>query len=304
MRKFLALALCLIMVLSMAACGDKTEGPAETTPTPSEPTNAPDGTTAEPDQGTDAPDVTDEPDQTTEAPDVTTEEPAPVDPIEFAELSADKQAALKAVMPVSLPDYSPYEIVTRVMCFDRGADDYYIEGNSAGGVQYVDEANGAVFGQAIKMNAISDKGDGRAEIQILPYGDMDISTAKGVMFYVDFSNVQLGAESGKMCASVTLNTNDYRSNGPENTKGSGIAYYYQAGSWVQTSNITSCRMQIPDNYIGWIYVPASSFYGKNEASALGETFGDILVMNMRCYTDGYTYSADNYIIFDEIVFVK
>ncbi len=303
-KRITALLLCLIMALSIVACGGNGDAP-ETTPAQDEPTNAPDITTAEPDQTTEAPDVTEEPDQTTEAADVTTEEPTPVTPIEFDELSATEQAALKALMPASLPDYSPYEIVSRVMCFDRGGEDYYVEGNSAGSAQFVDVANGALYGQAIKMAAINDAGDKRAEIQILPYAEeFDISTAKGVMFYVDFSNVQLGAESGKMCASVTINTNDYRAQGPEKTTGSGIGYYYMAGSWVQTTNITACRMQIPDNYAGWIYIPASSFYSSPDGGALTDTFGDILVMNMRCYTDGYTYSADNYIIFDEIVFIK
>ena len=77
-----------------------------------------------------------------------------------------------------------------------------------------------------------------------------------------------------------------------------------AGTWFQTSNVNACRMEIPANFVGWIYIPSTSFYGSDEAAGLGETFGDIFVMNMRCYTDGYVYSADNYIIFDEIVFIK
>ncbi len=306
MKRIIALALCLIMVLSMVACGDKTEGPAETTPTPSEPTNAPDVTTGAPDVTTEAPDVTTEaPDVTTEAPDVTTEAAPAADPIEFNDLPADQQAALMSVMPAFLPDLSSYEIVTRAMSFDRGEEDYFIEGNSAGGTQYVDVTGGAVFGQAVKMAAIADSGSGRAEIQVLPLGDMDISTAKGVMFYVDFSNV-LPAEGKEMCASVTINTNSYRAKGPQGGNGdsTAVAYYYDGGAWVQTTNINACRQQIPQNFAGWLYIPSSTFYGSAEGAALGETFGDIFVMNMRCYTDGYTYSADNYIIFDEIVFVK
>ncbi len=306
-KRIAAALLCLIMAISMVACGGNGDAP-ETTPAPTEPTNAPDVTTAPEATEPEAtePEATEpeatEPEATEPE---TTEEPTPVAPIEFGDLPASEQAALKALMPVSLPDFSSYEIYCRTMCFDRGLDDYYVEGNSAGSVQFVDVANGALYGQAIKMAAINDEGTNRAEIQILPYGDVNVSEAKGVMFYVDFSNVQLHTDpEKKMCTSVTLNTNDYRAQGPEKTTGSGIAYYYTAGSWVQTTNINACRMEIPANFAGWIYIPASTFYGKNEASALGETFGDILVMNMRCYTDGYTYSADNYIIFDENVFVK
>lgn len=305
-NRIIALLLCLIMALSAVACsGGNTPAVTTDAPAQNDPTDAPEAT----DAPTDAPEATDAPTEpeTTEAPaPETTEAPVETTPIEFADLSEAEQAALKAVMPVNLPDLSSYEIVSRAMSFDRGTDDYFIEGNSKGSAEFVNELNGAVYGQAIKMSAIDDGGTKRAEISVTPYIDMDISEAKGVMFYVDFSNVLPTGEADKMCASVTINTNDLRAKGPENAaSGGGVAYYYMYGTtWVQTTNINACRMQIPDNFAGWIYIPASSFYDKNAAAALGETFGDIFVMNMRCYTDGYTYSADNYIIFDEIVFVK
>jgi hypothetical protein len=107
-----------------------------------------------------------------------------------------------------------------------------------------------------------------------------------------------------MCASVTLNGNNNRSNGPANSAGSAVAYYFDGNAWVQTTNVTSCRLEIPNNFAGWIYVPSSSFFDKVSGTALGDTFGDIFLTSMRCYTDGYVYSAENYIIFDEIVFVK
>ena len=277
MKRIIALLLCLMMAVTAVAC-DSGNTPAETTAAP-------------------APVETEAP--ATEAP----VETAPA--YEFSSLSAADQAALKAVMPVSLPDYSTYEIVTRAMAFDAGADEYVVAGNSKGNAQFVTEADGAVFGQALKLAACDDGGTKRTEVEITPLADMDISTAKGVMFYVDFSNVAPHTdETKKMCASVTINVNDYRARGAENGTGTGIGYYYMAGTWFQTTNINACRMEIPANFAGWIYIPSSTFYGKNEGAALGETFGDIFVMNMRCYTDGYTYSADNYIIFDEIVFIK
>ena len=293
MKRIIAILLCLIMAVSAVACGGGNT-PAETTKAPE--TQAP---------ATDAPaETTEAPVETTEAP-VETTEAVVETPIEFADLSAAEQAAIKAAMPVSLPDFAAYEIVTRVMSFDRGADDYVIQGNSQGSAQYVGEADGAVYGQALKLAACSDKGDSRTEVEVVPLSDMDISTAKGIMFYVDFSNVQINPEK-PMCASVTINTNTYRAKGPNNGNGdkSAIGYYYMAGTWVQTANVNACRMEIPANFAGWIYIPATSFYDGTNKCGLGETFGDIFVMNMRCYTDGYTYSADNYIIFDEIVFIK
>ena len=181
MKRIIAIVLCLMMVLSFVAC-DKgsdattTEAPKGTN-APADTTKAPEAdTTAAPaDETTAAPAP-----ETTAAPE-TTEAPVLADPIEFDQLSAAEQAALKACMPTSLPDLSSYEIVTRAMCFDRGEEDYFIEGNSAGSAQFVDVTGGAIFGKAIKVAAINDKGDNRAEIQVLPFGDMDISTAKGVI---------------------------------------------------------------------------------------------------------------------------
>ena len=311
MKRIIALLLCLIMAVTAVAC-NKTETPAETTQAPvnENPTEAPEATEA---PATEAPETeapaTEAP-ETTKAPE-TTEAVETAPAYEFSSLSAAEQAALKAAMPVSLPDFSTYEIVTRAMCFDGGDADYVIQGNSKGSAKFVSEAEGAIYGQAVKIAAINDGGNNRTEIEVVPLNDMDISTAKGIMFYVDFSNVVPATDSTtgefkKMCTSVTINTNTYRAKGPNNGNGDGsaIGYYYTAGSWVQTSNINACRMEIPLNFAGWVYIPATSFYDGTNKVGLGETFGDIFVMNMRCYTDGYTYSADNYIIFDEIVYIK
>ena len=302
MKRIIALILCLIMAVCAVACNSGST-PAETTKAPSE-TQAP---------ATDAPaDTTEAPVETTEAPVETTEAPAPetteapaTTPIEFADLSAAEQAAIKAVMPVSLPDFSQYEIVTRLMSFDRGAEDYVIQGNSQGSVKFVGELEGAIYGQATKVNAIDDGGTKRTEFTVVPLEDVVINDAKGVMFYVDFSNVQADAEK-PLCASVTINDNAYRAKGPNGGNGdrSAIGYYYVAGTWVETANVNACRMELPAGFAGWVYIPATSFYDGTNKVGLGETFGDIFVMNMRCYTDGYVYSADNYIIFDEITFIK
>ena len=303
MKRIIALLLCLMMAVSAVACSSGNT-PAETTKAPETQAPATDAPETEA-PATEAP-ATEAPVETTEVVEATTEAPVETAPAyEWNSLSATQQAALKAVMPVSLPDFSTYEIVTRAMAFDLGADDYVVAGNSKGSTTFVTEAEGAVYGQAVKMAAINDAGSNRAEIEITPLGDMDISTAKGVMFYVDFSNVAPNPEK-PMCTSVTINTNKYRAKGPNNGNGNGegIGYYYMAGTWFQTSNVNACRMEIPANFVGWIYIPSTSFYGSDEAAGLGETFGDIFVMNMRCYTDGYVYSADNYIIFDEIVFIK
>ena len=312
-KSIIALALCLLTVLSLAACGgDNVDTPADTTTAaPADTTTAAlvadDTTTAAPADTTEAPaDTTAAPvaDDTTAA-SVETTPVTPLAPIEFDELSDADKAALKDVMPATLPDGSAFEIACRTMCFDRGEEDYMIEGNSKGSATYVDDLNGAIFGKAIKLNAIDDGGTKRTEIQVVPFEDVITLGCKGILFYVDFSNVIPTGEPDKMCTSVTINTNEMRAQGPEKATGSGIGYYYLDGTWVQTTNINACRMQIPDNFAGWVYIPATSYYDvKNGKPLEGDTFGDLFVLNMRCYTDGYTYSADNYIIFDEITFVK
>ena len=309
MKRIIAIVLCLIMVLSFVACDKGSEATTTEAPATDAPTAAPEATEAPADDTTEAPaDETTAAPEATEAPAPETTEAAAAGPaVEWNDLSAAEQAALLAVMPSFLPDLSSYEIVTRAMCFDRGEEDYFIEGNSAGGASFVDVSGGAIYGKAVKIAAIADSGSGRAEIQILPFGDMDISTAKVVMFYVDFSNVASSGDATKpMCTSVTINTNKYRAKGPNGGNGdsSAVAYYFDGINWVQTTNVNACRQQIPENFKGWVYIPSTTFYGSDEKAGLGETFGDIFVENMRCYTDGYTYSADNYIIFDEIVFVK
>ena len=309
-KSIIALTLCLMMVISLAACGGNTDTPADTTTaaTPDTTTAAPvaDDTTAAPADTTEAPaDTTAAPAETTTAAPADTTPVAPLAPIEFNDLSDADKNALKSVMPATLPDGSAFEIACRTMCFDRGEEDYMIEGNSKGSATYVDDLNGAIFGKAIKINACDDGGTKRTEIEVCPFEDVVVLGCKGILFYVDFSNVVPTGEPDKMCTSVTINRNEMRAQGPEKATGSGIGYYYLDGAWVQTTNITACRMQIPDNFAGWVYIPATSYYDvKNDKPLTGETFEDIFVLNMRCYTDGYVYSADNYIIFDEITFVK
>ncbi len=311
-RSILALALALLMAFAMVAC-DNGDGntPADTTPTAdagTTPAPAEDDTTTPADEDTTTPAPVDTPAETTPAEtdpvETTPADTTPLVPVDYEDLSEDDKRALKSVMPEKLPDGADFEIASRVMCFDRGADEYFIDGNSSGGVTFVDTNGGAIYGQAVKMAAQADAGGKRAEIQVAPFEDVLTEGCKGILFYVDFSNVVPSTDvEAKMCASVTINTNDIRSFG-DNTEGTAVGYYYTGTEWIQTTNVKSCRMEIPLNFQGWMYIPASSYYDKKASARLGETFGDIFVNNMRCYTDGYTYSADQYIIFDEITFVK
>ena len=111
-------------------------------------------------------------------------------------------------------------------------------------------------------------------------------------------------EDAPLCASVTLNGNDYRANMADH---GSVGYYYKDGAWVETKNVNACRMEVPAGFCGWIYVPATSYCDSNKNPVVDANgkFNDIAVENMRCYTDGYVYTdaAENYIIFDEIIYV-
>ena len=180
MKRIIAILLCLIMAVGAVAC-NKTEAPAETTQAPvnENPTEAPEATEA-PVEETEAP-ATEAPVETTEAVEATTEAVVEAGPsYEWNNLSAAEQAALKAVMPISLPDFSTYEIVTRAMAFDLGADDYVVAGNSKGSTTFVGVAEGAVYGCDSLMyifysGSVSDMGN--IEIDYTA-NDIDNSTEK------------------------------------------------------------------------------------------------------------------------------
>lgn len=300
------MALAMLMLFSFTAC--QQQGAGEGSKDAPDTTAAP-GTTAGA-AATTAP-VTDAPKPTTTAPAATTEAPVPTEPETEPPLAVDtisdaEMTILRLAMPLTLPDGSNFDIVTRLMCCDK-EEDYLIKGNSAGSTTFVGETDGAIYGKALRFAAKADSKDSRAEITVQPATVRDVAGSKGILFYVDFSNVGV-KEGSKMSASVTINTNDIRSQGPDKTEGSGTGYYYLDGVWTETHNIKSCRMEIPDNFKGWIYVPATSFTQSSDGlywdSATGCFNDNFFVDNMRCYTDGYVYSADTWIIFDEITFVK
>lgn len=302
-------ALALLMLFSFTACqnngdGTGTKAPDGSTGAPS--TKAPDATTAPESTktpGTDAPTTTAPATTTAE---VTTSEPETDAPLAVDTIPEAEMTVLRLAMPQSLPDGSNFDILTRMMCCDIESD-YVIKGNSAGSTSFVGEADGAVYGKAIRFAGKADSKESRGEITIQPATVRDVAGSKGILFYVDASNL-IPAEGKEMCVSVTINTNTIRSQGPDKATGSAVAWYYSDGIWTQTTNINACRLQIPQNFKGWLYVPATTFTQTTDGEfwdpATGCFNDNFFIDNMRCYTDGYTYSADSYIIFDEITFIK
>ncbi len=307
-KRILALATAALMLLSLVACTTGGNGEITTTapndskdPTPAGTTAAADPTTKAP-EASKSPETTKEPAKTEPA---TTAAPETEAPLAVDSISKSEMDILRLAMPISLPDGSDFEILTRLMCMDNDAD-YTVGGNSKGSTKFVGESEGAIYGKAICFAGKADSKDSRGEIEVSPAEVKCVEGARGILFYVDFSH--LTPEEGKeMCASVTINTNSVRSKGT-GENGSAVAWYFLDGIWTQTTNINACRLQIPQGFAGWIYVPATSFTQTSDGlywNSATNTFTDtVYVDNMRCYTDGYKYSADSYVIFDEITFIK
>jgi len=319
MKKIVSLLLVVLMLTAaLAACGEK--APAEqTTADPAGTTAAPaDDTTAAP-----ADDTTAAPaDDTTAAPVVTTEAPAETTEAEeefnfgeneYGTLDDAEKLKLLDVIPALLPDGTPIEKWVRPYCLDDVLDKdgyqthYYLDGKSSPYATLVDTDNGAVYGTAIKMNAHGQTpGGDRAEIAVHTYYDANVKGAKGILFYVDFSHTNTNNNPDKpLVASVTINTNKVRSNKDDN---GSVGYYFRDGVWTETKNVNACRMELPDGFAGWIYVPATSYQQTSDKTPVVDEKGcfiDIPVENMRLYTDGYEYSTDGscYVIFDEILYI-
>lgn len=314
-KSLIALLLAVVMCAALVSCtgsgeGSKTDAPTQRT----QPTEAPtqEGPTEAPtDQPTEAPT---QPDQPTEAP-TEAQTDAPVN--SYGQLTDAELQEFKLLLPVLLPDNTADYTFHRVMCFDGGLEQYAISGNSADHTSFVDKTGGAIWGDAAKIQAYGKNTQNRCEITVQPYNDIAIAGAKGILFWVDFSNVTI-EEEGKLCASVTINTNNYRSTRGQTNTCTG--YYYDGANWQETTNINACRMLLPTGFAGWVYVPATSYwhnsgdkvdglYPNGAFDDKGQFTEDIpvdfLSFNMRCYTDGYKYSdaPDQYVIFDEILYI-
>lgn|GEM_PF-3678624 len=229
---------------------------------------------------------------------------------EYGTLSEEDKALLISKLPPLLPDGTPINDFVRPYCLDDELDNeghftnYYTEGNSGNTVQLVTEEQGAVFGTGYRFASYGKTAGGdRGEITVISYYEANPKGAMGVIFYVDFSHVEANPNK-QLVASVSFNNNTYRSNKADN---GSVGYYYLDGLWVETKNVNACRMEIPSNFVGWIYIPATSYvdFDRNPIADEQGKFMDITVNNMRCYTDGYIYGTDDttYIIFDEIIYV-
>ncbi|MCQ2428051.1 MAG: hypothetical protein MJ137_06585 [Clostridia bacterium] len=317
MKRALSLILVVIICLaSFAACGEKTPAGAATPPAAGTPAPPAEVTTAAPNETTATPsDVTTTPAVTTEAEVTTSDEPVyDFGENEYGKLDDAEKTKLMDVIPALLPDGTPIMNWARPYCMDDILDKegygvhYYFDGKSSPYAEYVGTDNGGIFGTGIKMEAHGQTpGGDRAELELHSYYEANLKGAKGIMFYVDFSTTtpQPADNNKPLCASVTINVNTYRCNKDSN---GSVGFYFADGVWSETKNINACRMELPNGFKGWVYIPATSYQKTSDKTPIADENGlfiDIPVENMRLYTDGYTYSTDGsaYVIFDEILFI-
>ena len=209
-------------------------------------------------------------------------------------------------IPAKLPNNETYEIHTR---YGLDAENDYLSftGEKYTNLQWI---NNGIYGNAISFacSMTADKGNpNRAEGTLNLMDPLQMQGVKGVLWYVDFSKLsknpaQTNVGDG-VCTSVTLEGNTYRSNLGGN--GTSTGYYLKDGEWVQTTNVNACRMNVPDKFAGWLYVPLSSYGGAGDLYDATTGIGnEKFITKFNLYTDGYTYTDQASVVFDEIIFVK
>ena len=206
----------------------------------------------------------------------------------------------KTKLPAKLPDGSTFDIHTRVGL--DSIDDYVAVNGNFTDMAFTE--TGAIYGKAISMKVDPAK-NSRIEAYVDILDPFTPEGVKGIMWYVDFS-AAVPVEGKAMCTSTTINTNTYRSKVVDGVEGSGKGYYYKDGAWVETQAINACRMEIPSQFKGWVYVPITSYNGAGDLfdAATKTGLGNVFVQNIRLYTDHYDYATSGAVIFDEVVYVK
>ena len=315
-RSVIAALIAAVMLLAFVSCGGGT--PEVTTPAPNTTAGTPDATTAPEQEATTAEEVVTTAEEVVTTEEQTTEEEAPVVQYGingYGKLEGAERQALIDLLPALLPDNTPIEEFARPFCgddtFDADGfpDNFNLQGNSGPNSKLCTVEEGALYGLGYRMPAYGQNLEKRAEITVSFYNmddniENNVDGVRGILFWVDMSHVKK-LEDKPLCVSVTLNNNSYRANKADN---GSVGYYYKDGAWFETKNVNACRMEVPDGFCGWIYIPATSFVLNSDKSPAVDEQGkfiDITVNNMRCYTDGYAYGTDDttYIIFDEIIYV-
>lgn len=205
-------------------------------------------------------------------------------------------------LPPTLPGGKPLELHIRIG-LDAEADMMNVNGN-ASNIRFGSAR--AKYGNALSFCNMPDNSGGflAPYVKLIPFNAFTPEGIGGVLWYIDFSQVEPDPTKSGPCASIGINSN-YRSDGNSSTPGSAVGYYYKDGEWVLTTNVNLCRMQLPEGFAGWVYVPLSSYSGAGllyDAST-GIGTSNAFITSLSIFVDHYKYSNDKPVTVDEILFV-
>ena len=207
----------------------------------------------------------------------------------------------------ALPDGKDYNVAYQ-FSFENADDFLVFKGNST---NYSFSTDRAVSGNALSFSAL--EGKSRGEMYVTLKKNYDMEGVKGVLFHIDFSNVTCQKNedgSTKTAATITFNMNSYRSNGNKSSVYYNKGYYLVDGTteWQETGSVSSGndRMALPNGFVGWVYVPVSSYNGS--AQLFNPLTGTIVpesdMIGFRIYTDGYDYTGNQFVTIDELTYVR
>ncbi len=234
-------------------------------------------------------------------------------------ISADDAAT--SVNPADILGDAAYTTTT-VVSFDE-ADITSRWAPASNGARCSFELTDGINGKAIKMTPKDDTSEGTITIE-----EMDWSGYDGLLYWVDMSQLQYNpnntakGQTGGVAIRVTSN---YVSGGYSWTRNTtepvlqnfDIATYYQEnGEWKKCANqdevgnslMNGERINLPEKYVGWVYIPFTSYISTKGADGVPVPgiYGDIGIGKIMLLTGPYT-AADNQdksILVDEIQLVK
>ncbi|MBQ7603904.1 MAG: right-handed parallel beta-helix repeat-containing protein [Clostridia bacterium] len=223
--------------------------------------------------------------------------------------------APEPVFPPDLPGDDEYSQRT-LLSFDGDVTGDRIS-FSPGRCRFELDGSGGVSGGALRL--ISE--DNTAEVYI-SVEETDFSPYDGLLFYADVSGVVPSKNDAtgvavRLWSSKSQGGNDYiwtRNTAAPIVLGHEIkAYYYESGLWnlCDASIMNGERVQLPDGFAGWVYIPFSSYVtvrgpeGDPVSGIPDRSDINRLMLLTGPYSAAGSGGQNNYeIIFDEINLVR
>ncbi|MGM9682297.1 MAG: hypothetical protein ACI3XQ_01735 [Eubacteriales bacterium] len=199
----------------------------------------------------------------------------------------------------------------KVLSFDEEGIADSITPNGADRCSFEIADGVGISGKALKMTS----GSNTCEVNIT-LGEQDWSLYDGLLYYVDVSGVTLSAD--KTTTGTGIRIHSLYSTGYSWTRNTVEpiipdfeinAYYREGDQWklCDQSLMNGERVQFPQGYKGWVYVPFDSYIstkGSNQTTEQG-VYGAECIAKIMLLSGPYQYNnTTGVVIFDEINLVK